>query len=91
MTDVPVKHAILNGVVKSVSLADPVKGTKSEIVVVDATKKIIHVLVTSTTTIWDQDAKAINNDKITSRQHVNVVYVTTPEGINIGRSIKILN
>jgi len=81
---------ILGGVVKSVSWADPVKGTNSEIVVIDATKKIIHVLVTSTTTLWDADAKAIMSDKIVPDDRVNVVYLTTDEGINIGQSIKIL-
>ena len=83
-------HMILGGVVKSVSWADPVKGTNSEIVVIDATKKIIHVLVTSTTTLWDADAKAIMSDKIVPDDRVNVVYLTTDEGINIGQSIKIL-
>ena len=34
-----IAHTILGGVVKSVSWADPTKGTKSEIVVVDADGK----------------------------------------------------
>ena len=83
-------HIILGGVVKSVSWADPVKGTKSEIVVTDAAKKTIHILMTSTTTLWDANAKAIMPDKIAARSHVNVIYLTTPEGINIGKSIKLL-
>lgn len=83
-------NSILGGVVKSVSWADPAKGTKSEIVVVDATKKINHILVTSTTTLWDADAKAIMPDKIVAHSRVNVIYFTTDEGINIGKSIKIL-
>jgi len=81
---------ILGGIVKSVSWADPDKGTKSEIVVFDAAKKTIHILVTSTTTLWDADAKAINLDKILPKSRVNVIYLTTEEGINIGKSIKIL-
>jgi hypothetical protein len=83
-------NIIWGGVVKSVSWADPVKGTKSEIVVTDAAKKTIQILVTSTTTIWDVDAKAIMQDKIVAKNHVNVIYFTTSEGINIGKSIKIL-
>ena len=83
-------HTVLDGVVKSVSLADPNKGTKSEIVVIDASKKTTHVLVTSTTTLWDKDAKAIMSDKIVVKSKVSVIYLTTPEGINIGKSIKIL-
>ncbi|MBF0571669.1 MAG: hypothetical protein HQL12_07315 [Candidatus Omnitrophica bacterium] len=83
-------QTILSGVVKSVSWADPAKGTKSEIVVIDADKKTIHILVTSTTTLWDADAKPLLPDKIVANGHVNVIYLTTPEGVNIGKSIKIL-
>ena len=83
-------HTILGGVVKSVSWADPAKGTKSEIVVIKAAKKAIHILVASTTTLWDKEAKAIMPDKLTAKSHVNVIYLTTEEGINIGKSIKIL-
>jgi hypothetical protein len=83
-------HTILGAVVKSISLADPVKGTKSEIVVIDAAKKTTHILVTSTTTLWDADAKAIMSDKILPKDRVNVVYLTTEEGINLGESIKVL-
>ena len=83
-------HTILGAVVKSVSWADPVKGTKSEIVVTDAAKKTIHILVTSTTTLWDAFAKAIELDKTVVKKKVNVIYLTTSEGINIGKSIKIL-
>ena len=85
-----VAQTTLTGVIKSVSWADLNKGTKSEIVVIDASKKTTHVLVTSTTTLWDKDAKAIMSDKIVVKSKVSVIYLTTPEGINIGKSIKIL-
>jgi hypothetical protein len=83
-------HIILGGVVKSVSWADSTKGTKSEIVVKNAIGKTINILVTSTTTLWDSDAKAIMDDKIVPKSRVNVIYLTTAEGINVGKSIKIL-
>lgn len=83
-------HTILSAVVKSVSRADPAKGTQSEIVVTDAARKAIPILVTSTTTLWDADAKAIMLDKIIVKKKVNVIYLTTAEGINVGKSIKIL-
>ena len=89
-TMVATEHSILGGVVKSVSWADPVKGTKSEIVVKDTDGKIAHILVTSITTIWDGDAKAIMPDKITEHSRVNIIYLSTDEGLNIGKSIKIL-
>jgi hypothetical protein len=83
-------HSISGGVVKSVSWADQAKGTKSEIVVKDAAGKIINILVTSTTTLWDGDAKAIMPDQIVARSRVNIIYLSTDEGLNIGKSIKIL-
>jgi hypothetical protein len=85
-----VTHTILGGVVKSVSWADPSKGTKSEIIVKDAGGKGVNILVTSTTTLWDSDAKAIMPDKIVPKGRVNIIYLTTAEGINVGKSIKIL-
>jgi hypothetical protein len=86
----PTVHAIMNGVVKSVSWADSSKGTQSEIVVKDTAGKITHILVTSTTTLWDADAKAVILDKTVVKKKVNVIYLTTDEGINVGKSIKIL-
>jgi hypothetical protein len=83
-------HMITGAEVKAISWADPTKGTKSEIVVIGAAKKSTHVLVTSTTTLWDADAKAIMLDKIVPKERVNIIYFTTPEGVNIGKSIKIL-
>jgi hypothetical protein len=91
MAAVVTSHTITSGVLKSVTWADPSKGTKSEIVVTDTAKKAIHILITSTTTLWDADAKAIMPDKIIPRKHINVIYLTTPEGVNIGKSIKILS
>ena len=85
-----VPHMILNGEVMSVSRADSKQGTESEIVVIDTTNKVIHVLVTSTTTLWDADAKAIMLDKIAPKSRVNVIYLTTDEGINIGKSVKVV-
>jgi hypothetical protein len=71
-------HAILGGMVKSVSWADPVKGTKSEIIVKDAAGKTTHILVTSTTTLWDADTKAIMPEQIVAKKKVNVIYLTNP-------------
>ena len=83
-------HSVMGGMVKTVSWADAAKGTKSEIVVIDANKKQAHILVTSTTTVWDAQDVAVLPEKILPKSHVNVIYFTTPEGINIGKSIKIL-
>lgn len=91
LTSVPInaKKAFM-GVIKFVSWADPSKGTKSEIVVKNAVGQTIHILVKSTTTLWDSDNKAIMQDKIIEKKRVNVIYITTPEGINEAKSVKIL-
>ncbi len=89
-TQADIMPTILTGMVKSVSWADPTKGTKSEIIVKDGKGKLTNILVTSTTTLWDADTKAIMPDKIVAKCKVNVIYLTTPEGIKIGKSIKII-
>jgi len=83
-------HTILGAVVKSVSWSDPAKGTKSEITVIDAAGKRINIYIMPTTTLWDSNTKAIMQDRIVAKARLNVIYVTTPEGINISKSIKIL-
>ena len=83
---------ILTGEVKSVTLANPVKGTKSEIVVVDKSgtePKEYTFLVKSTTTIYDADWKAISLDKIAKDEKVRVKYITTKEGVNEAVSINL--
>jgi len=87
---VPVSKTTLTGVIRSVSWVNPSGETKSEIVVKDVGGKTTSILVTSTTTLWDSDAKAIMQDKILAKSRVTVIYITTPEGINVGESIKIL-
>lgn len=84
------KHFMLRGMIKSVSWADPVKGTESEIIVVDAGRKKTKILVAPTTTLWDAEAKAIMPDKIVPKKMVSVVYFTTDEGVHLAKSIKIL-
>ena len=83
-------HTILNGVIKTVFWADLAKSTKSEIAVKDASGNIINIYLEATTTLWDADAKAVLQDKLTVKSHVNVIYLTTAEGVNLAKSIKIL-
>ena len=84
------QYHVFIGTVDSVTLADPVKGTKSEIVVVDKTKKSMTFLIKSTTTFYDAKGNAITLDKIVQGNEVNIRYTTTPEGIHEAASIKIL-
>ena len=79
----------LRGKVISVSLADAVKGTRSEIVVTGKNGQRYIFLVKSTTTIYDANWKPINLDKIVKDQRVIVKYTTTKEGVLEAKSIKI--
>ena len=99
---VAVATKTLTGKVESVSLADPTKGTKSEIViespvevkevkekdVVSEKDQKTTFLVKSTTTIYDADYKAITLDKITKDQTIKVKYTTTTEGVNEAISVR---
>ena len=85
-----ITRSVLGGIVKSVTLADSIKGTESEMVLITPAKKKINILLTSTTTIWNSKAEALLQEKIVPKAHVNVIYLITPEGLNIAKSIKIL-
>lgn len=75
------------GKVDSVSLADPQKGTKSEIVVIDESNKKLSFLVTSTTTMYGAKSVSITLDKIKKGDKVKVKYNTTNEGLNKAISV----
>jgi len=92
LTPQAVETKTVTGEVKSVTLADPVKGTKSEIVVVDKSgteSKEYTFLVKSTTTIYSADWKAISLDKIAKDEKARVKYTTTKEGVNEAVSINL--
>ena len=78
------------GIVESVTLADPAKEIKSELVAVNDKGTKSSFLVTSTTTIYDSNWKAINLDKIAKDDQVKVRYITTKDGVNEARSINII-
>jgi len=80
----------LTGKVESVSLADPVKGTKSEIAVVDEKGQKTTFLVKTTTTLYDADYKTTALDKITKDQTVKVKYITTKDGVDEASSIRVV-
>ena len=81
---------IETGKVKSVSMADAVQGTKSEIMVVNDAGRIMTVLVKVTTTLYDANSQAVTLDKITVDSKVNMVYTVTSEGVNEAKSVKIV-
>lgn len=87
---VTVETKTLTGKVELVSLVDPVKGTKSEIVVVDEKGQKTTFLVKTTTTLYDADYKTTTLDKITKDQTVKVKYTTTKDGVNEAISIRVI-
>ena len=87
---VTIETKLLTAKVESVTLADPVKGTKSEIVVVDDNGNKSTFLVKSTATIYDTDWKATTLDKISKDEKVKVKYITTKEGVNEATSINLV-
>lgn len=92
VTPTVIGKKIITGEVKSVTLADPAKGTKSEMVVVDKTgtePKEYTFLVESTTTIYDAGWEAITLDKVKQDDKVKITYSTTKEGVYAAASIRI--
>jgi len=90
LAPVVVETKIALGEVKSVTLADSVKGTKSEIAIVDKSgtePKEYTFLVKSTTTIYDANWQAIGLDKIVKDEKAKVKYLVTKEGVNEAISV----
>lgn len=83
----PAGKKVVIGKVVSVDPADPAKGSKSEIVIVDESGKNNTFLVKSTTTIYDADLKASTLDKVNKDQKVKIKYTTAKEGVNEALSI----
>ena len=79
---------IFAGTVKSVSMADAVKGTKSEIAVTNDAGATSVFLVKATTTLYDADAKATMLNKIAVGTKVSVTYTITPENMYEAKSVK---
>jgi hypothetical protein len=84
------QYHVFIGTVDSVTLADPVKGTKSEIVVVNKANKSMTFLVMATTTLYDPKGSAITLDKIVKGNEVDIKHTTTHEGVHQAVSVKVL-
>ncbi len=78
------------GKVDSVSLADPEKGTKSEIGVINKDNKKLSFLITVTTTMYGVRSVPITLDKIKKGDKVRVKYTTTKEGVDEAISVRIV-
>lgn len=78
------------GKVNSISLANPEKGTKSEIIVINKGNKKLSFLVTSTTTMYGAKLFPITLDKIKKGDKVKVKYTTTKEGVEKAISVRVV-
>lgn len=86
----PVETKVIAGTVDSVTLADPAKGIKSEIVVVDANGNKTNLGVKANTAISDVNSSPISLDKINKGEKVEVKYFVTPAGMAKAVSIKVV-
>ena len=75
-------YKIMSGSVKSVTPGDFLKGTVSDIIVVDDKSSVENkFFIKPTTTLWGKNYMAINLDKIRPNDRVKVKYITTNEGL----------
>jgi hypothetical protein len=88
-TTVTNTRSTIIGTVDSVTMADPAKGTKSEIVVVNTANTKMSFLVVATTTLYNAKGETIGLDKIVKGNEVNVEYETTAEGVYEAVSVKV--
>lgn len=78
------------GEVRSVSLADPGKGMRSEIILAAESGQQCIMLVKATTTIYDATGKPITLSTIKKGDKIKTKYITTGEGVNETLSIRLL-
>ncbi|MCX5696958.1 MAG: hypothetical protein NTU54_03135 [Candidatus Omnitrophica bacterium] len=84
------KVNIVTGKVEEVNLADPAKGTKSEVTVVSEDGAKVTVLVKTNTTIYGADWKAIGLEKIKPGDTVKIKYLISKEGVREARSLSLV-
>ena len=84
-----IETRIFTGKVESVSLPDAVKGTKSEITIVDEKNQKLTFLVKGTTTIYDTSSNTMLLGSVNKDSNVKIAYVITKEGVNEATSIRL--
>lgn len=89
----PVSHkaavsAEIEGKIENITLADPSRGVRPEISVIDEAGKRYTFMVRQTTTIYGPDWKAVTLDKLVRDRQVRVQYAANREGFLTALSIK---
>jgi hypothetical protein len=78
----------ITGTVDSVSIADSLKGLRSEIVIGGSSGRRHVLIVKTTTTIYDPVWKPIGLEVLRKNDSVKVKFITTGEGLDEALSIK---
>ena len=71
----------LVGKITAITLSDPAKGIKPQIVVKGRSNKVITLLITSTTSIYDVGWNAVTLENLKVDSRARAEYSTTKEGI----------
>lgn len=73
----------VTGKVKTLTMGDPSKGTKSQLVVVDDKSVEMTLVVDSEATFYDAEYYPITLEKIKVNDRVNIRYDKNKEGVNV--------
>ena len=80
----------ITGKVKTLTVNDPSKGTKPQLVVVDDKSVGMTLVVNSKALFYDVQSNNITLDKIKVNDRINIQYSITKEGVNNAYSFNIL-
>jgi len=81
----------MTGKIKTVTLADPAKGIKSEVTIINEKSNLKTFLIKDTTTIYDLKSRAMAFDKLKTDEKIDIKYTTTKEGVHEAVSIRLLS
>jgi hypothetical protein len=73
----------VTGKVKTITAANPSKGTKTQVVVVDDKSVEMTLVVDPEATFYDAEYYTITLDKIKVNDRVNIRYDISKEGVNV--------
>jgi hypothetical protein len=85
-----IKAKTITGKVEAITLADPAKATKTELVVVDENGVKATFVLGATTIIHDNITAVMGADKLAKDEKVQVKYLVSAAGANEAISVKVL-
>lgn len=87
---VKMQNKTVTGKIESFTPADSAKGTKTELVLVDANENKVTFVLTTATVIYDAEKLIVGLDKLVKNQKIEVKYHTASAGINEAVAILLL-